>query len=150
MDNIMGFNVIMEQKGGSDSYYIYDNVDDDDITEEELMTKPVVPCIETTREYILATISNSIYDKLKDMIDDFRNSDIKVKVYQPGEDITFDRELLTTKDYSYPDKTLCCSVLFTDDVISGVDDKTKYYFFGMDMIRCRENVLSEQLIDIML
>ncbi|GAH44542.1 unnamed protein product, partial [marine sediment metagenome] len=59
-------------------------------------------------------------------------------------------ELLTTKDYSYPDKTLCCSDLFTEDVISDhVFDKEKYHFFGVSMIRCRESALSNKLIEIM-
>ena len=129
-------NIIYEQNGGSEHYYEYDCYNREDITENT----PAVPVVHNTRSFLLWVISEDQYNKLKNA--DWDNG-LMIKLYTPGDEIDFKTELITTDDYNYPDKTVCNSSCFTDDIIEEYrPDINTYRMVGIDMIWCRENLLT--------
>ena len=142
------FEIVSEQNGGSDTFYISDDDDNNNDNNEQDHE-----CIQKRRSYVLGVINENMYNILSDNINllcngtgGIRSGCIKLKVYKPGESIEFDNELLTTEDHRYPDKTICYSVEFTPDVIeSNTLDINTYRVFGIDMIWCRKNILTERI-----
>lgn len=145
--------VISEQNGGAERFYEFETDSDEDYSEDN-ETKNIVEVYQRRRSYVLAVIDKDQYNRLKEKIVWFRQGEgktvrdgaIKLQVYHPGEELSFDRELLTTDDYSYPEKTVCYSTVFTTDVIEDNHiPLDTYRFFAVDMIWCRENTLKERL-----
>ena len=127
--------IISEQQGGSDTFYVYDEEDEN----------IVLPCKENTRSYVFGKINRDIYDNIKGKITGFRRDGIKVTLFKPGDEITYDNDLLMTNDYSYPDGTnVGVSSLFTEDVIVNCDPNS-YYLFAFGMIWCREYDIIQML-----
>ena len=132
--------IIYRQDGGSVMEYAYDCENEEDIDDKT----PVVPCRHNTRSCVIGKISKDYYDNID--IPDLGREGIKVRVYKPGEEMVFDNELITTDDYSYPDRSLCVSSCFTDDIISDYYTETDgYRLVAVDMIWCRENHLLNTL-----
>ena len=145
--------IAASQNGGTETYYEFENeklADDRNVTE----------VYQKRRSYILATITEDSYNKIKVKITWLRYGDeeginvrsggLKVKVFQLGESIDFDRELVTIDDYKYPDKTICYSSVFTDDIISeNLISENTYRLMGIDMIWCRQDTLFNRLSKIL-
>jgi hypothetical protein len=139
----------IEQNGGAEIYYEYDCVSEDDIKDDT----PVVKVYQNRRSFVVGTLSEEQYDLIASKIDLLKNGDgsprsggLHVKVFTPGEEIKFPRELITTDDYKYPGKMVCNSSSFTDDMIDQyTQNLNTYRVVGVDMIWCRENVLSRRL-----
>ena len=120
--------IISEQKGGSDTFYVCEDINED----------VVFPCKENNRSYVFGKIDRGIYNNIKDKITGLRKDGIKVTIFKPGDEIKYDNDLLRTNDYSYPDgRNVGVSSLFADDVIVNCDPNN-YYLFAFGMIWCRE------------
>ena len=127
-------NIIYEQNGGSERYYVSED-------NEEHNEENVIPVLHNTRSFFVWVVSEDQYTKLRNI--EKYDSGIKVELFEPGTEINFKNELITTDDYNYPDKTLCNSSCFTDDIIEEyVPDINTYRVVGIDLIWCRENLLS--------
>lgn len=127
--------IISEQKGGSDTFYVCEE-DNENI---------VFPCKENTRSYVFGKINKNTYDNIKGKIIEFRKDGIKVTLFKPGDEITYDNDLLITNDYSYPDgRNVGVSSLFAEDVIVNCDPNN-YYLFAFGMIWCREYDIIQML-----
>lgn len=141
------------QNGGTEEYYEYDCAPDE-IKDDT----PSVDVRHNTRSCIVQSITEEQYIRIKDKINWFWNGDrstsrsggLVVKVYAPGEEIVFPRELITTDDHQHPGRVVCYSTMFTDDVLEEYPlDTNSYRMVGIDMIWCRENELMDQLSKVM-
>ncbi len=150
MENIEGLALVSYQNGGAKTYYEFET----DSDEYDMSTQNFIEVYQKRRSYILAVITKDLYDKISPMIKWFRDGTDKtvrdgalmVQVYQSNETISFDRELITTDDYNYSDRTLCYSTLFTDGVISDYPIPTDTYrLMAIDMIWCRQDTLFQRL-----
>ena len=127
-------NIIYEQNGGSDRYY----VEDDSNSEKNL-----IPVIHNTRSFFIGIIDQEKYNKISENISNLRKNGLKVQLYQPEEHLEFKRELITTDDYNYQNKFVCCSSCFTDDIIEEYSPNIKTYrIVAIDLIWCRESMLN--------
>ncbi len=142
------------QNGGSEDSYEYDCDSEDEIKDDT----PIIGVRRNTRSFVVRTITEYQYNKVKDNINWLWNGDrstsrsggLVVNVYGPGEEIVFPRELITTNDYQHPGRTICHSTTFTDDVLEEYPlDVNSYRMVGIDMIWCRENELMDQLRKVM-
>jgi len=129
-------NIITEQNGGADRY-----LDDSDVV------------LEKRRSYILGEINQKNYEILKSNKKELRYGEtgvhrsggIALEVFQPGEELVFEHELLTMEDYEYPDKTVGYSTFYTTNIIEEYPSTTGYRVLAIDLIWCRENTLLERL-----
>lgn len=127
--------IISEQKGGSDTFYVCEE-DNEDV---------VFPCKENTRSYVFVKINQDIYERIKYKNNDLRKDGIRVTLFKPGDEIIYNNDLLRTNDYSYPDgRNVGVSSLFADDVIIDCDPNN-YYLFAFGMIWCREYDMIQML-----
>lgn len=129
--------VIFEQNGGHNYFEVSDEIIG----------------LEKRRSYILAEIDSKAYDIFygnKELlylgtqgID--RSGGILLEVFKPGENLAFDYELLNMEDHEFPKRTIGYSTFYTSDIIENYKNTEKYRIMAIDMIWCRENVLSERL-----
>lgn len=103
-----------------------------------------------SREFFISSIDEDTYIYLLTKIDELKHGDrsntrsggIVVKLYRPGEKIIFPNELIRYEEYEQDGIIIHNCVRRVSDVISKLNLKDKYILICLDMIWCRDTVMS--------